>query len=69
LLLPPLALLGHGGLFSAALHIAALLLRLEIGGGLSGLPLADLGSGSLLPLRATPAPPSGLVGSQVGREI
>lgn len=36
-----------GGLFAPALGVAALLLLLEIGGGLSVIPLADLGRASL----------------------
>lgn len=41
-----------GALFAPALGVAALLLLLEIGGGLSGIPLADLGRASLRRLRS-----------------
>jgi hypothetical protein len=57
-LLAPFALLFPNGLLAPALGIAPLLQLLELGGGLSGVPFADFGSGSLRRLRAMIFPPS-----------
>jgi hypothetical protein len=69
-LLAPFAISFPGGLFAAALGLAALPLLLEFGGGLSGVPLAYLRRRLLGRLGAMsfPLPPLN-GGSQVGREI
>jgi hypothetical protein len=59
-----------GGLLAPAVGVAELLLLLEFGSGLSGVPLADFRRRLLGRLRATPFPPPPLNGgSQVGQEI
>jgi hypothetical protein len=53
-LLTPFVISPPGGPFASALGLTALLLLLEIGGGVSGLPFADLGSGTLRQLCSAP---------------
>jgi hypothetical protein len=63
--LAPFALPFPNGLLAPALGLAPLLLLVELGGGLSGVALADLRSGSLRRLGALSAPSAILAGSQV----
>lgn len=69
-LLTPFVISPPGGPIASALGLTALLLLLEIGGGVSGVPFADLGSGTLRQLCSAPfASLSILSGRQVGGKI
>jgi hypothetical protein len=65
-LLAPFAISVSGGLLALALGLTALLLLLEFGSGLSGVPLADLRRRLLRRLRAMAFLPSSRIPGRTG---